>query len=87
MAARYGPMAEKSSTAGVYEFFLEAKQGTDIRRDVSKKLSSRNYPILLMKSNELTLEEIFLKLTTGDNYGGLEKYEKALDSKEKEDRK
>ena len=77
----------REAEPGVYEFFLEAKQGTDIRRDVSKKLSSRNYPILLMKSNELTLEEIFLKLTTGDNYGGLEKYEKALDSKEKEDRK
>lgn len=59
----------REAEPGVYEYFLEAAQGKDLRREVSKKLSSRNYPILMMKSNELTLEEIFLKLTTGDNYG------------------
>ncbi|MDE7281776.1 MAG: ABC transporter, partial [Ruminiclostridium sp.] len=58
---------------GVYEYYLEAAQGKDLRREISKKLSSRNYPILMMKSNELSLEEIFLKLTTGDNYGGVDK--------------
>ncbi len=59
----------REAEPGVYEYFLEAAQGKDLRREISKKLSSRNYPILMMKSNELTLEEIFLKLTTGDNYG------------------
>ena len=73
----------REAEPGVYEFFLEAAQGRDIRRDVSKKLSSRNYPILLMKSNELTLEEIFLKLTTGDTYGDMEKYEEKLNKREK----
>ena len=73
----------REAEPGVYEFFLEAAQGKDIRREVSKKLSSRNYPILLMKSNELTLEEIFLKLTTGDTYGDMEKYEEKLNRSEK----
>ena len=73
----------REAEPGVYEFFLEAAQGKDIRREVSKKLSSRNYPILLMKSNELTLEEIFLKLTTGDTYGDMEKYEENLNKREK----
>lgn len=73
----------REAEPGVWEFFLEAEQGKDIRREVSKKLSSRNYPILLMKSNELTLEEIFLKLTTGDTYGDLEKYEEKLNKREK----
>ena len=73
----------REAEPGVWEFFLEAAQGKDIRRDVSKKLSSRNYPILLMKSNELTLEEIFLKLTTGDTYGDMEKYEEKLNRSEK----
>ncbi len=57
---------------GVSEFYLNAKEGMDIRRDVSKKLASRNYPLLMMKSTELTLEEIFLKITTGDIYGNLD---------------
>lgn len=73
----------REAERGVYEYFIEAQQDKDIRRDVSKKLSSRNYPILMMKSNELTLEEIFLKLTTGDVYGSGEKFEKELDKKEK----
>ena len=73
----------REAEPGVWEFFLEAAQGKDIRREVSKKLSSRNYPILMMRSNELTLEEIFLKLTTGDTYGEMEKYEEKLNEREK----
>ena len=63
----------------VNEYHLEAREGVDIRRDVFKKLAARNYPILMMRSNELTLEEVFLKLTTGDVYGGAEKIEEKLD--------
>ncbi len=63
----------------VNEYHLEAKDGVDIRRDVFKKLAGRNYPILMMRSNELTLEEVFLKLTTGDVYGGAEKIEKKFE--------
>lgn len=54
-------------TIGEYE--LNAAEGCDIRREVFKRVAARNYPILLMRSSELTLEEIFLKLTTGDFYG------------------
>ncbi|MCM1334980.1 MAG: ABC transporter ATP-binding protein [Bacteroides sp.] len=68
----------------VNEFYLEAKEGADLRRDVFKKLASRNYPILMMRSNELTLEEVFLKLTTGDVYGGAEKIEQKFDKLERE---
>ena len=54
---------------GVSEFELNARDGADIRREVFKRMAARSYPILLMRSSELTLEEIFLKLTTGDFYG------------------
>lgn len=54
---------------GVSEFELNAKDGADVRREVFKRMAARSYPILLMRSSELTLEEIFLKLTTGDFYG------------------
>ena len=56
---------------GVSEYFLNAKPGTDIRREVSKRLASRGYTLLMMKSSELTLEEVFLKITTGDIYGNV----------------
>lgn len=56
----------------VTEYALNAKEGADIRREVFKRMATRNYPILLMRSSELTLEEIFLKLTTGDFYGNVE---------------
>lgn len=63
----------------VYEYHLEAKEGADVRREVFRKLAARSYPILMMRSNELSLEEVFLKLTTGDEYGGAEKIEKKFD--------
>ena len=56
----------------VFEYELNAKEGADIRREVFKRMAARNMPILLMRSSELTLEEIFLKLTTGDFYGNEE---------------
>lgn len=54
---------------GVFEYELFAEDGSDIRREVFKRMAARNFPILLMKTGGLTLEEIFLKLTTGDLYG------------------
>lgn len=77
----------RETEPGVNEFYLEAAEGKDIRRDVFKKLASRNYPLLMMHSNELSLEEIFLKLTTGDNYGQADKFEKRLDKLEKDEKK
>lgn len=59
----------KTVEKNVTEYEISAKEGCDIRREIFKRMSSRNYPILLMRSSELTLEEIFLKLTTGDFYG------------------
>lgn len=58
----------KTADKSITEYEISSK--CDIRREIFKRMSARNYPILLMKSSELTLEEIFLKLTTGDFYGG-----------------
>lgn len=55
--------------SNVFEYELNAREGADIRRKVFKRMAARNYPILMMRNSELTLEEIFLKLTTGDFYG------------------
>lgn len=48
----------------VFEYELNPKSGKDVRREVFKRMASRHYPILMMRGSELTLEEIFLKLTT-----------------------
>lgn len=75
-------IVSREAEPGVYEYLLESADNKDLRREISKKLSSRNFPILMMKSSEMTLEEIFLKLTTGDTYGEIEKYEETLARKE-----
>lgn len=55
------PLGQKEP--GVYEYSLEAMPGSDIRRDLFKRLTERNYPLLGLKTTELTLEDIFLQLT------------------------
>ncbi|MBC8611580.1 Uncharacterized ABC transporter ATP-binding protein YbhF [uncultured Ruminococcus sp.] len=50
---------------GVYEYNIEAEKGFDIRREVFKRAAGRNWPIMGLKSSELTLEDIFLQLTEG----------------------
>ena len=37
--------------------------GADIRRGVSERLSERKKPLLMLSSNELTLEQVFMRLT------------------------
>lgn len=60
-------IAEKDVDSSVTEYSITAKEGNDVRREVFKRMAGRNYPILMMRSRELTLEEIFLKLTEDDH--------------------
>lgn len=64
--------AGRNVEENVTEYELETLEGSDIRRDLFNRMAENGCPILLMKGSELTLEEIFLKLTTGDFYGGKE---------------
>lgn len=48
---------------GVFEFAIETAEGTDIRRDLFERLAARNWPLLGLKSMEMSLEEIFIALT------------------------
>ncbi|MCX7658379.1 MAG: ABC transporter, partial [Oscillospiraceae bacterium] len=59
-------VADMERENGVYDYEIEAMEGTDIRRELFKRLSSRNWPLLGLKSTELTLEDIFLKITMGE---------------------
>ena len=61
--------ALRETEKNVSEYELTPKAGKDVRREVFKRLAERRLPILLMRESDLSLEEIFLKLTTGDYYG------------------
>ena len=58
--------ADMEREPGVYEYEMEAGEGTDLRREVNKVVQEHGWAILLMKSSELTLEDIFLKITMGE---------------------
>jgi len=61
--------AEDGSEAGTVDLLLAGENGADIREAIFYCMSGSNLPILLMKSTELSLEDIFLSLTNSDFTG------------------
>ncbi|SDB42354.1 ABC-2 type transport system ATP-binding protein [Ruminococcaceae bacterium FB2012] len=53
-----------------FEYRIEAKEGSDIRKELFIACAENGFYILEMKSSELTLEDIFLRLTMGENIDG-----------------
>lgn len=62
-------LGEKEN-GGVFDFSVEAQKGEDIRREIFKRLAARNWPILSMRTNQLSLEDIFLQLTSENKNNG-----------------
>ena len=58
--------ADMEREAGVYEYELEAAPGIDIRRDLFDIVSEHHWYLLSLRSAELTLEDVFLKITMGE---------------------
>ena len=52
---------------GIYDYEIEVKEGCDIRRELFKRIVARNWVILGMKKDEMSLEDIFLKITMGSD--------------------
>lgn len=63
-----------SKEPGTVDFILEPKPGHDIRAAVSERLSERKKTLLSLRSNEMSLEQIFLRLT--DTVAGVKKLPK-----------
>lgn len=57
--------ADMEREPGVYDYEIEVKEDCDIRRELFKRIVARNWVILGMKSDEMSLEDIFLKITMG----------------------
>ncbi len=51
---------------GACEYRIECEEGVDIRRELFRLMAEKDCPILELKSAELSLEDIFLKLTMGE---------------------
>ncbi|MBR1458721.1 MAG: ATP-binding cassette domain-containing protein [Oscillospiraceae bacterium] len=59
--------ADMEREPGIWEFEMEAEPGMDIRREVNRICRENNWDILLLKTMEMTLEDIFLKITMGEH--------------------
>ena len=60
--AQVQPLGEKEP--GAFEFAVTpALGGVDFRREMFARLADRNWPLLSLRSMEMTLEEIFITLT------------------------
>jgi ABC-2 type transport system ATP-binding protein len=60
---------QQSQEPGAMEVIAEAEGDTDIRRDLFRVLAAADIPILMMRSLDMSLEEIFLNLTTKEDAG------------------
>lgn len=59
--------AEIMREENVWEYRIEAKEGADVRRKLFTAMAENGFYILELKSSELSLEDIFLKLTMGES--------------------
>lgn len=53
---------------GVFEYSLEGTPGVDLRRDLFALLTRKGWPMLALRNNDLTLEDVFLRLTSGGSF-------------------
>lgn len=49
---------------GAFDISIEAKKDVDLRRSLFELLCKNNWPLLALKNTDLTLEDLFMQLTT-----------------------
>lgn len=62
--------ADMEREKGIYDYDVEAEEKVDVRRAVNKLCHEKGWNILMMQLSDLTLEDIFLKITMGESIGG-----------------
>ena len=50
----------------MFELSVESEPDADIRRDLFAMLSRKGWPMMALKNTDLTLEDLFLQLTSSD---------------------
>ena len=51
--------------SGTLDFVVTPKAGADIRKEISERLAARGRYIVMLTSNQLSLEQVFMRLTYG----------------------
>lgn len=59
--------ADMDREPGIFDYEIEVKTDCDIRREVFKRIVARGWIILGMKTDQMSLEDIFLKITMGSD--------------------
>lgn len=59
--------ADMEREPGIFDYEIEVKTDCDIRREVFKRIVARGWIILGMKTDQMSLEDIFLKITMGSD--------------------
>ncbi len=73
-------VADLEKETNVFEYEIEAMENVDLRRKISDVAQENSWPILMMKTTELTLEDIFLKITMGEGFEPISTAEAASDT-------
>ena len=77
--------ADMEREKGTYDYDVEADEKVDIRRAINALCRDKGWNILMLQLSDLTLEDIFLKITMGDIMPGAEQVENPAAEKPKFD--
>lgn len=78
--------ADMEREKGVFDYDVESEENIDVRRDINKLCLKNGWNILMLQLSDLTLEDIFLKITMGDGIivGNVEEGSNAVSNKKDE---
>jgi len=60
-------LADMQRGENIYDYEIETKPGTDIRKALNKLIREKEWDLLMLQPNMLTLEDVFLKIITGEH--------------------
>ena len=69
--------ADMEREKGIYDYDVEAKEDVDIRRELNSICRQHDWNILMLQLSDMTLEDIFLRITMGDEANRLKGAEPA----------
>ena len=67
LGAIQGVTRVQASASGGFE--IESERGTDVRRDIARTIVNRGWGLLELRPMRMSLEEVFLKVTTKEEEG------------------
>ncbi len=60
-------IADMQRGENIYDYEIESKPGADIRKPLNRLVMERGWYLLMLQPNMLTLEDVFLKIVTGEH--------------------